>query len=441
MKITIIGAGSSYTPELIEGLINNYQHLKFDQLVLYDVKLGEHKLHVIHDLTKRMFSKALINVDVIATFDKIQALKNANYIIIQLRVGGLDTRVIDETIPIKYNMLGQETNGFGGMFKALRTIPVILDLVDEIKKHADNNVWVINFSNPAGIVTEAVHSQKHFTQFVGVCNCAIHLEMVMAQYLNTEREQIRVDWVGLNHLVFGNNIRFNKRDVTKEIVSAFVNPEYADKFTMRNVPPIPYEPEYIKALNLIPCPYYRYFIKYDEMIKEEVMSVAQDNSRAQFVKQVEKNLFLKYEEPDLVSKPKELESRGGAFYSKVAIEVLVALAGGPEVIHAVNYPNNGNVLNFPKGQVLEISAHITKNKVTQMPNISALPKPLYGLITLVKNYELQVIQAAITGNYEDGLIAANISPFCRDDKLNKQIYDEMLNAHKQYLPLFFKNGA
>lgn len=208
---------------------------------------------------------------------------------------------------------------------------------------------------------------------------------------------------------------------------------------MRNIPPIPYEPTYIKAINLIPVPYYRYYIQYNLMIEEEVIAAKANNTRADFVKSVEAELFKKYENLQLNEKPQELEKRGGAYYSKVAIEVLTALAGGPDVVHAVNYPNNGTVKNYPVGQVLEISSHITKGKVAQSSTITSIPTPVVGLINLVKNYELQVIEAAVSGDYEKGLIAANMSAFCRDDNANKAIYDEMLEAHKKYLPLFFRN--
>lgn len=438
MKLTIIGAGSSYTPELIEGIINNQKHLNLTELYMNDVELGRHKLDVIFDLTKRMLKKAgLEKVKVVKSLDKIQCIKDADFIVTQIRVGGLDTRIIDERVPIKYNFLGQETNGFGGMFKAMRTIPVIFDIVDKVKKHAKPNAWIINFSNPAGVVTEAVHKYKDFKRFVGVCNCEIHLEMMIAQYLNTQREQLVMDWVGLNHLAFGNNVHFEGKEITKKVVEALTDEAQVDKFTMRNVPPIPYEPNFLRALNLIPVPYYRYFVKYDEMIAEEVMKAKKNNSRAEFVKEVEKQLFEKYSDPELDVKPKELELRGGAFYSKVAIEVLTALAGGPESRHAVNYPNNGTVKNFPKDRVIEISSIISKDSIKQVDTVKNIPDPVFGLVVLVKNYELKVIEAAISGDYETALLAANISPFTRNDIVNKQVLDEMLEAHKKYLPKFF----
>ncbi|MGL4947894.1 MAG: hypothetical protein ACRC42_00720 [Mycoplasma sp.] len=438
MKITIIGAGSSYTPELIEGIINNNKHLNLTEVCLHDIELGREKLEIIFDLTKRMFEKSGQNVLITKTLDQIEAVADASFVVCQLRVGGLDTRILDETIPIKYNMLGQETNGFGGMFKALRTIPVILGIVENVKKYSKPDAWIINFSNPAGIVTEAVHRHGQFSNFVGVCNCSIHSEMIIAQYLDCKREDFLIEWVGLNHLAFGRSVTKDGNDITDDVISAFVNPDYAEKFTMRNVPPIQYEPNYIKSLRLIPSAYYRYIVKYDEMIREEVLCAKDNASRAQVVKEVERTLFEKYKDPNLNVKPQELELRGGAYYSKVAIEVLTALAGGPEIIHTVNYPNDGTITNYPKGYVLEVSAEIKKSSVKQLASITEVPPAISGLISLVKNYELQVIKAALSGDYKDGLIASNISVYCRDDILNKQIYDEMLEAHKQYLPNFFK---
>ena len=438
MKITIIGAGSSYTPELMEGLINNYKYLEFDELCLTDVKFGEKKLSIIYELTKRMFKKKNINIKITKTLDQIKAIKNANFIVIQLRVGGLETRIIDETIPLKYGLLGQETNGFGGMFKAFRTIPVIFDLIDKIKKYAAKDVWVINFSNPAGIVTEAVHKYKKFKNFVGVCNVPIHLEMMFADCYKVDKKKVFIDWIGLNHFVFGIKVKLNNKDITSDAVKSYIDPKKVKSFTMRNVPPIPWEPNFVKSLNMILCPYFRYFVKYNEIIEQETEELKHNNLRSEIVKKAEETLFEKYKDINLDEKPKELEMRGGAFYSKVAIEVLTALAGGPSVIHAVDYPNDGTITNYPKGDVIEVSSKIEKNKITQLKSIKKIPETIYGSIINLKNYQDIVIKAAINGDYGLGLIAANISPFSRDDNKNKIVYDELMKAHKKYLPTFNK---
>lgn len=436
MKITIIGAGSSYTPELIEGLINNYQYLNFKKLCLHDLASSEYKFNTIFELTKRMFLKANIDLEVYKEYDKKQAVQYSDFIIIQLRVGLLEARINDERIPIKYGMLGQETNGMGGMFKAFRTIPVIFDFVDLVKKYAPN-AWIINFSNPAGIVTEAVHRYKHYKRFVGVCNVPIHLEMLFAQYYNLDRKDLQFNWIGLNHFVFGSKLYINNLDKTQEAIDAILEPENTEKFTMRNVAPIPWEPNFIKALNLIPCPYFRYFVKYDEMLNHMLEDYNNHEIRAEKVKEVEEKLFKLYENKELTEKPKELEFRGGAFYSTVAIEVLTALAGGPEVNHAVDYPNDGTILNYPKNWVIEVSSHISKNNIKQFSSITFIPKNIYGMVMNLKNYELIVIEAAISGNYALGLLAANLSPFSRSETINKKMYDEMLEVNKNYLPNFF----
>lgn len=437
MKITIIGAGSSYTPELIEGLINNYKYLNFTELCLHDLPTSEYKFNTIYEFTKRMFIKQNIKINVTKVYDKIDAIKNSSFVIIQLRVGLLEARINDELIPIKYGMLGQETNGIGGMFKAFRTIPVIFEIVDLVKKYAPK-AWIINFSNPAGIVTEAVHSYKKFKRFVGVCNVAVHLEMLFAQFYNIDCTKISINWIGLNHFIFGTKVLVNNIDKTQESITAFVDPKNVEGFTMRNVLPIPWEPYFVKSLNLIPCPYFRYFVKYQDMVSHMVDDYKKNSLRSQQVKETETKLFKLYENVDLKDKPKELEWRGGAFYSKIAIEVLTALYGGPKKIHAVNYPNNGTIKNFPKSSVLEVSSLISKNKIKQLKEIKYIPKKVEGMIINLKKYENIVIDAAINGDYELGLVATNVSPFSRSDVINKKMYDELLEINREYLPNFFK---
>ena len=246
------------------------------------------------------------------------------------------------------------------MFKAFRTIHVIFDLIDKIKKYAAKNVWVINFSNPAGIVTEAVHKYKKFKNFVGVCNIPIHLEMMFAECYKVNKNKILIDWVGLNYFVFGIKVKLNNKDITLDAVKSYIDPKKVEALTMRNAPPIPLEPEFVKSLNMVLCPYYRYFVKYNEIIEQETEELKHDNLRSEIVKKAQETLFKKYKDINLDEKPKELELRGGAFYSKVAIDVLTALAGGPCVIYAVDYPNDGTIANFPKGDVIEDSSKIQK---------------------------------------------------------------------------------
>lgn len=436
MKIAIIGAGSSYTPELIEGLINNLHHLNLKEIWLNDIEESDYKLDTIYNLSKRMFNVIDKSIVIKKTFDKEMAITNASFIIIQLRIGLLDARIIDEKTVIEHGLLAQETNGIVGMFKFFRTIPIIFSIVELVGKCAKKNAWIINFSNPAGMVAEAVHRYLKFKRFVSICNVPIHIEKMLSNFYDVKDEEIKIDWIGLNHLVFGTKVKIHNIDKTKEAIEAILDPNNKEKFTMRNIEPIPWEPTFIKTLNLVPCPYFKYFVKRKEMVQHMINDYKNNCLRSEIVKDVEKKLFKLYENINLTYKPKELEMRGGAFYSKVAIDVLVGLAGGPEITHAVNYPNNGNVKNFPKGWVLEISSLISKDSIKQSSDIDEIPLSIHGLIMNVKNYELLAIKSGVNGDYNLGLVAMNLNPFSESDIINKIIYDKLFIIHHKYLKHF-----
>jgi len=437
LKIATIGGGSSYTPELVEGFIKRYEELPVRELWLVDIEEGREKLKIVGDLAKRMVGKAGVPMKIHLTFDRREALKDADFVTTQFRVGLLEARMKDERIPLKYGVIGQETNGPGGLFKALRTIPVILDIVKDIEELCPN-AWLVNFTNPTGILTEAILRYTNFRKVVGLCNVPIHIHMIIAKGLGVEPGRVHVDFMGLNHMVYGTKVLLDGVDVTDQVVKEFARP--TNSMTMKNIKGMDWNPEFIEALGIIPCPYHRYYYKTKEMFEEELASAKKEGTRAEVVKKLETELFELYKDPNLAIKPPQLEKRGGAYYSEAACRLISSLYNNKGDIQPVNTMNNGAIASIPSDSAVEVSAVITKDGPKPI-TMGDLPIAVRGLVQQIKSFERVAAEAGVTGDYNTALLAMCINPLIGSDKLAKEIVDEMLEAHKEHLPQFFKKES
>lgn len=433
IKIVTIGGGSSYTPELIEGFIKRYDELPISEIWLVDIEDGKEKLEIVGALAKRMIANADLSIEVHLTLDRRTALKDADFVTTQIRVGLLDARAKDERIPLKYNVIGQETNGPGGLFKALRTIPVILDIVKDIEELCPN-AWLVNFTNPTGILTEAILRYTSFRRVVGLCNVPIHMNMDIAEMLGADSSRVHVDFMGLNHMVYGSKVILDGKDVTDVVIEKLA--DSSDNMTMNNIAAIQWNADFIKALRLIPCPYHRYYYKTQEMLERELKDAAAEGTRAEVVKKLEENLFELYKDPNLAIKPPQLEKRGGAYYSDSACRLISSLYNNKCDIQPVNTINNGAIASIPSDSAVEISAVITKDGPKPL-TMGDLPVAARGLVQQIKSFERLAAEAGATGDYHTALLAMTINPLVPSDVVAKQILDEMLEAHKKYLPQFF----
>ena len=298
LKVVTIGGGSSYTPELVEGFIKRHRELPVSELWLVDIEDGKEKLEIVGNLAKRMVNKSGVDMKIHLTLDRKEALEGADFVTTQLRVGLLDARIKDERIPLSHGVIGQETNGAGGLFKALRTIPVIFDILNDVEKYCPN-AWVINFTNPTGIISEAVFRYTKFKKYIGLCNVPIHLKNDIAKMFNADSNRISMDFAGLNHMVYGLNVFLDGEDVTKEAISRFVTSDV----TMQNIKAIEFNSDFIKSLGVIPCPYHKYYYKTKEMLEEEIKEFKEGKCRGEVVKELEKELFELYKDKNLDTKP------------------------------------------------------------------------------------------------------------------------------------------
>jgi 6-phospho-beta-glucosidase len=434
LKIVTIGGGSSYTPELIEGFIKYYNELPIREIWLVDIEAGKEKLNIVGNLAKRMVEKAGLPIDIHLTLDRREALEGADYVTTQLRVGLLEARKLDESIPLKHGVLGQETNGPGGLFKAFRTIPVILDICREMEELCPN-AWLINFTNPAGMVTEAVLKHSKI-KVVGLCNVPIGMEMGVAKLLDVDHSRVRIDFAGLNHLVYGLDVFVDGKSVKKEVIALLTDAEKA--ITMQNIHAMGWEPEFLEALNVLPCPYHNYYYKTGNMLEDELKKFREGNIRAEVVKRLEDDLFELYKDPSLDIKPPQLEKRGGAYYSDAAVRLIHSMYTDKRDIQAVNTRNNGAISHLPAPAAVEVSCVITKDGPKPI-SVGELPVAVRGLVGFMKSFEEVAIEAAVTGNYNTALLAMTMNPFVPSDQTAKIILNEMLEAHKEHLPQFNLN--
>lgn len=434
LKIATIGGGSTYTPELIEGFIKRYDELPVRELWLVDIEEGREKLEVVTAFAKRMVEKAGVPIEIHSTLNRKEALAGADFVTTQFRVGQLKARAHDERIPLKYNTLGQETNGPGGLFKALRTIPVILEICREMEELCPD-AWLINFTNPAGMVTEAVNRYSNIKKVIGLCNGPLGIEKGIAQLLDVEPERIYVEFAGLNHMVFAKNIYLDGVNVTEKAVALMLEDE--DKIALQNIDADKWEPAFIKKLNMIPINYLRYYFQTGEMLEKQLKAMDAEGTRAEIVQRVEDEILELYKDPNLAEKPKALEQRGGAYYSEAACQLIYSIYTDKRDIQTINTVNNGAISDLDPDTVVEVNCVITKHGPIPLTT-GELPLPIKGLVQQIKTFERVAIEAAVTGDYDTALLAMTINPLVSDDKVAKKILDEMLEAHKEYLPQFFK---
>src|SRR5699024_1953606 len=272
---------------------------------------------------KRMIEKAGVPLQVYTTTNRQKALQDADFVTTQIRVGQLEARAKDERIPLKHNVIGKETNGPGGLFKGLRTIPVILEICKEVEEYCPN-AWLINFSNPAGMITEAVLRHSNIKKVIGLCNLPITMRILVAKMLNVDHSRVEINFAGLNHMMYGLQIFLDGREITEKVLQAMGGME-SSGITMNNIPDFGWEAEFIEELGALPCPYHRYYYKTKEMLEEEKQAAEKEGTRAEVVKKLEKDLFELYKDPDLTVKPPQLEERGGAYYSDAACSLITSI--------------------------------------------------------------------------------------------------------------------
>ena len=431
LKIVVIGGGSSYTPELVEGLLNRLDELPIKELWLVDIEAGWEKVNIIADLTKRMIKKAGADIKVHVTLNRRAALKDADFICSQFRAGCLEGRIRDEHISMKYGMIGQETNGLGGFSNACRTIPIALEICKEIEELCPD-AWLLNFTNPSGIVTEAILKRTD-VKVVGLCNVPVIMEKGINELLDTKPGEAMIQFAGLNHFIFTRKVLLGGEDKHDQILEEILKGN--DKLVPRNIPPFEWPKPLLESLGMVPCAYLRYYYMTDDIIAQERAEADDAGTRGEVVKKMERSLFDIYANPELNVKPKELERRGGQYYSEAACELMSSIYNDKRTIMHVNTRNNGAISGLPDDCAVEVSSVITKSGPLPL-NVAPFPEDIMRLIQLMKEYESLTVEAAISGDINLAHRALILNPIVVTGNVLQDALFETVRENVEHMPQF-----
>ena len=416
MKICIIGAGSSYTPELIEKMAEIKERFPVKTMTLMDI--NEERLEAVSSFCKRYARRLGLDIKIESTADLDKAICGSSFVNTQIRVGGNQSRVKDEKIPLAAGFIGQETTGPGGFMKALRTIPAMLKIAESIKKNAPD-AWLINYTNPTGIVSQALHDYTD-VKCAALCAGGVRTAWNTTAALGVDSKDVQYDIFGLNHLNFSWNIRVRGRSITGE------------EFLKVAAQVGEVSPEIAEKLGAIPSGYLQYY--YHRIKKTEILRNA-PKTRGEQVLELEKEIYEDFKNPDFDDKPQSLKKRGGGGYSEVAMGAMDAIYNNRDTWMVINVPNRGVYKFLPDNAVIETAVIINANGIR--PLVSAPPpKAVWGLVSMVKNYEMLTAEAAYTGDRGTAIMALTHHPLVMDYDAAKQLFARLLEANREYLPQF-----
>ena len=418
VKVAVVGAGSTYTPELVEGFIRRADRFPVDELALLDIDTS--RLEVVGGLARRMLDRAGYAGRTILTGDRDEAIDGAAFVIVQLRVGGQAARLLDETIPRRFGCIGQETTGPGGFAKALRTVPVVLELAELAARRGAPGCWFVDFTNPTGLVTQALLDAGF--RALGLCNVAITTQRGFAERFDVTPERVELEHVGLNHLSWVRAIRVDGVDRLPELLGTALD-ELGEETG--------FSPELLRSLRAIPSSYLRYYYCAREVLQEQ----ASGRLRAEEVMEIEAGLLELYRDPNLTEKPALLERRGGAFYSEAAAQLVASLSASTGDAQVVNVRNLGAIPNLPPEDVVEIAATIDAEGAHPVP-VAPLGQEMLGLVQHAKAYERLTIEAATSGDRSVALKALLTNPLVNDVDTATRLLDAILDANRDHLPRF-----
>jgi 6-phospho-beta-glucosidase len=422
LKLAVVGGGSTYTPELVDGFARRADRVRIDEIALLDI--DPERLAIVGGLAERMLARQGWPGRIVQTTDRDAAIDGADVVLVQLRVGGQQARLGDETLPPRFGLIGQETTGAGGFAKALRTVPVVLDLADAVERRSAPGAWIVDFTNPVGIVSQALSDAGH--RSLGLCNVAIGFQRRFAARFGVEPERVELEQVGLNHLTWIRAVRVDGVDRLPEILETDVE-ELAEDVHV----PV----ERLVSERVIPSYYLRY---YDD--EATVIAEAKAHpTRAEEVMAIERELLELYRDPTLDVKPELLEHRGGAFYSEAAAQLIASLQDGRGDLQVVDVRNDGTLPGLADDDIVEVPAHIDRDGAHPIPQ-APLSASQAALVHTVKTYERLAVEAARTGDREIARRALATNPLAGGPALADELLEAILLANRQWLPRFFPDG-
>ena len=417
MKIAVIGGGSTYTPELVSGLSRERDRIGVRELWLQDI--DPERREVVGGLAARMLERQGFDGRLEVTGELDRALDGADFVLVQIRVGGQAARLSDETVPLACGCIGQETTGAGGLGKALRTVPVVLAIAERVRELASPAAWIVDFTNPVGIVTRSLLDAGH--RAVGLCNVAIGFQRSFARLLGVTADRLIVDQVGLNHLTWIRAVQLDGRDVLPELMAA-----HGDEIAKQASLPR----RLLEELGVVPSMYLQYFYRHDEVLAGQLDSAP----RAEVVAEIERGLLELYRDPALTEKPALLEQRGGAFYSEAATGLVGSLVSDDRAVHEVDVANGGTLAGLADDDVVEVPAQVGKDGPVPLAQAPLAPE-LLGLAQHVAAYERLAARAAVTGDSAIARKALLAHPLIGQHPLNEDLVERLLEAGGRHLPV------
>lgn len=419
MKLTIVGGGSTYTPELIDGFSRLRALLPIQEVWLVDTDPG--RLELVGGMSQRMFAAAGHPGRVIPTTDLVAGVADADVVLLQLRVGGQAVRHGDETFPHEVGCIGQETTGAGGFAKALRTVPVVLGIAETVRRHAKSNAWIVDFTNPVGIVTRALLQEGH--RAVGLCNVAIGFQRRFAAMLGVEASAVSLDHVGLNHLTWERSVWVERDGERIDALPGML----ADRLEQL-AEEVELPSSLIELLQVVPSYYLRYFYAHDEVLREQLLTP----SRAEAVLAVERELLELYADPAQHDKPAALERRGGAFYSDAAVELIASLRADRGDVQVVNVANNATLPFLPDDHVIEVPATVGASGIHPLA-VAPVAADFAGLIGHVAGYERLALEAAVHGGRDRVARALLAHPLVGQYDKAERLTDLLIATNRDHL--------
>ena len=418
VKVTVVGAGSTYTPELVEGFVRRADRFPVGELALLDI--DPERLEIVGGLARRMLDRAGYGGRLTLTGDRDAAIEGANFVIVQLRIGGQAARLLDETIPPRFGCVGQETTGPGGFAKALRTVPVVLELAELTAERGAPGAWFVDFTNPTGLVTQALIDEGH--RALGLCNVAINFQRRFAARFEVEPSRVQLEHVGLNHLSWERAVLVDGVDRLPELLETDLEDLESE---------VDQPGELAVLLRAIPSYYLRYYYFTNAVLEEQ----RSGRTRAEEVMEIEASLLEMYKDANLAEKPELLERRGGAYYSEAAAQLVASLASGTGDVQVVNVRNDGAIANLADDDVVEVAARIDTAGAHPLP-VEPLAPEMLGLVQAAKAYERLAIAAARSGDRAVALKALLANPLVPDFPTASALLDALLVANREHLPRF-----
>jgi 6-phospho-beta-glucosidase len=408
MKLAVVGGGSTYTPELVSGLSRERERVPVGELVLHDI--DRERRTVVGEMAARMLERQGFGGTLTVTDDLDAAVDGASFVLLQLRVGGQSARLRDETVPLACGCIGQETTGAGGFAKAMRTVPVVLEIAERVRARAEPDAWIVDFTNPVGIVTRALLDAGH--RAIGLCNVAIGVQREVARLLEIPPERVLVDHVGLNHLTWVRRVVVDERDVLPELLES-----HGDALAKHASLPL----RLLEELGAIPSSYLRYFYAHDAVLAEQRDGVP----RAAAVAEIEAQLLDIYRDAEVAEKPALLEQRGGAFYSEAATALIASLSADSGDVQVVDVRNGGIVEGLRDDDVVELPARVGRTGAEPLPQAPLAPE-LLGLVQHVAAYERLTAEAALTRDPITARKALLTHPLIGQDELAGSLLHTLL---------------